>query len=131
VTIPTPEGDFEETPRRVVAGIRPEDIAVDGSDDVSLDARVTEIEYQGDGNFVFLETDDVEPVERGDADGDDGEDDRNDSTVSLTVRTPVSVRPSPGESVTLTVDAEDVYLFDAESGDAIRTSPTADVRPAR
>jgi hypothetical protein len=81
---------------------------------------------------VFLETDDLDPVKRGD-DGDDtaGEKAHAADTVDVTVRTPVSVRPSPGETLTLTIDSGNVYLFDAGSGDAIRTSPSAGVRPTQ
>jgi multiple sugar transport system ATP-binding protein len=134
VTIPTPTAEFEETPLQVVAGFRPEDLTVGGSGDVALDARVVEVEYQGDGNFVFLETDDLDPVERGDADEEDAAGDEahaDAGTVDVTVRTPVSVRPSPGETVTLTIDAGNVYLFDAGTGDAIQVSPSAGVRPTQ
>jgi multiple sugar transport system ATP-binding protein len=126
-TIRTPTDDAGELPLQVVVGVRPEDLTVGGADDVALHARVIEVEYQGDGNFVFLETDELDPVERDDDAGDGGKDD----TVDLTVRTPVSVRPSPGETVPLTIDPGKLYLFDAESGDAIRVSPSAGAPTAR
>ncbi|MFB6228432.1 MAG: ABC transporter ATP-binding protein [Halobacteriales archaeon] len=137
LTIPTPTDDSGETPSQVVAGFRPEDLTVGGSGDIALDARVTEVEYQGDGNFVFLETEELAPVDV--VEGEDEEDDARERTdenarddaVDLTVRTPVSVRPSPGEAVTLTIDPENVYLFDAKSGDAIEVSRSAPARPTR
>jgi multiple sugar transport system ATP-binding protein len=85
-------------PEDVVVSIRPEDVVADGPGDVSVEAAVREVEYQGSGNFLFLRV---------------GETD-------LTVRTPVSVRPSPGDTVSVAVDRDDVYLFDAESGEAVR-----------
>jgi multiple sugar transport system ATP-binding protein len=124
MTIPTPTDDSGETPTEVVAGFRPEDLTVGGSGDIVLDARVTEVEYQGDGNFVFLEADGLTPTRA----GENGETDVGGGVVDLTVRTPVSVRPTPGESVTLAIDTEKVYLFDAKSGDAIRVSPIAGAR---
>jgi multiple sugar transport system ATP-binding protein len=96
VTIPS--ASLDGSPATVVAGLRPEDLTVGGSGEVSIDARVREIEYQGSGNFLFVEA----------------------AELDLTVRTPTSVRPEPGETVSLTADPDDVYLFDAESGDAIR-----------
>jgi len=82
----------------VVAGIRPEDVGIDRGSDVTLSATVQEVEYQGSGNFVFLQA--------GGAD--------------LTARAPTSVRPSPGDAVEVSIDADELYLFDAETGAAIR-----------
>jgi multiple sugar transport system ATP-binding protein len=87
------EGDLS----RVVLGLRPEDIVVGESRGTSTTATVNEVEYQGDGNFLFLTI--------------DGKD--------MTVRAPASIRPTPGDSVTVGVDRSDVYLFDADSGEAI------------
>jgi multiple sugar transport system ATP-binding protein len=95
VTIPATS--LDGSPSTVVAGFRPEDLTVGGSGDVSIDARVVEVEYQGNGNFLFLRA----------------------GTFDLTVRAPVSVRPSPGEQVSVTADPADVYLFDVGSGAAI------------
>ena len=120
VTIPT--AGMKEPPLRVVAGLRPEDLSIDGAGEVSIAARVTEVEYQGDGNFVFLETDDLDPVAERSGDETHVAVDANEegAPVGLTVRSPVSVRPDPGQTVAVTFDADDVYLFDAESGAAIR-----------
>jgi len=96
VTIPSDR--LDGSPSSVVAGLRPEDLTVEGSGEVPIEASVREVEYQGNGNFLFLEAEELE----------------------LTLRTPSSVRPDPGETVTVTADSEDVYLFDAESGEAIR-----------
>jgi multiple sugar transport system ATP-binding protein len=93
-----PSASIDGSPSSVVVGIRPEDILVGGSGDVTLEVSVREVEYQGNGNFLFLS-----------ADGTD-----------ITARSPVSVRPSPGETVSIAVDREDIYLFDAETGEAIR-----------
>jgi multiple sugar transport system ATP-binding protein len=88
----------ESGPERVALGIRPEDIVVGESKDFSTTASVREVEYQGDGNFLFLRV----------------------AGTDMTVRTPSSVRPTVGDSVTVGVDRSDVYLFDADSGDALR-----------
>lgn len=100
-----PSASVDGSPSSVVVGIRPEDIVVGESGDVTFDVTVREVEYQGNGNFLFLS-----------ADGTD-----------ITARTPVSVRPSPGETVSIAVDRDDVYLFDAESGEAVR--PESRVAP--
>jgi len=92
-----PSAALDGSPSTVVAGLRPEDLSVDGPGEVSLEARVTEVEYQGNGNFLFLES----------------------GAFDLTVRAPVSVRPDPGETVPLTADRDDVYLFDSESGESL------------
>jgi len=83
--------------RNVVLGLRPEDIVVGESRDLSTTASVTEVEYQGDGNFLFLSVENTD----------------------MTVRAPASVRPSPGDPVTVGIDRANVYLFDADSGEAI------------
>jgi len=119
VTLPA---DVMNGSSAVVAGLRPEDLTVGGSEEVSIGARVTEVEYQGNGNFVFLETDELDSFERAAGEDDAGEDtDRAgaDDPVRLIARAPTSVRPEPGEALSVTTDREDVYLFDAESGDAI------------
>jgi len=96
--VTVPSTSIEGAPASVVVGIRPEDVVVEGSGNVSLEATVREVEYQGSGNFLFLRVEGTD----------------------LTVRTPVSVRPSPGDTVSVAVDRDDIYLFDAESGEAIR-----------
>jgi len=119
VTLPA---DVMNGSSSVVAGLRPEDLTVGGSEEVSIGARVIEVEYQGNGNFVFLETDELDPFERAAGEDDAGEDTDTagaDDPVRLIARAPTSVRPEPGEALSVTTDREDVYLFDAESGDAI------------
>lgn len=83
--------------REIVLGLRPEDIVVGESRDFSTTASVTEVEYQGDGNFLFL----------------------NVEGTDMTVRAPATVRPSPGDSVIAGIDRANVYLFDADSGEAV------------
>ena len=92
-----PPGALDGSVSAVTVGFRPEDLSVGGPGEVSIDARVTEVEYQGNGNFLFLETGELD----------------------LTVRTPVSVRPDPGETVTLRARREDLYLFDGETGESL------------
>lgn len=83
--------------RTVALGLRPEDIVVGKPRDLSTTASVNEVEYQGDGNFLFLSVDGTD----------------------MTVRVPASVRPSPEDSVTIGINRDDVYLFDSDSGTAV------------
>lgn len=95
-------GDENEL-QRVALGIRPEDIVVGEPGELSTTASVREVEYQGDGNFLFLSVDGAD----------------------VTVRAPSSVRPTVGDSVTVGVDRSDIYLFDPDSGDALRLKDRA------
>lgn len=85
-------------------GLRPEDISLDGApadavETFEFKATVAVSEYQGNDNFVFI--------------------DALDET--FTARVPPQVYPDPGERVTVSVAARDVFLFDAGTGDSIKT----------
>ncbi|MFC6974978.1 ABC transporter ATP-binding protein [Halomicroarcula sp. GCM10025709] len=86
----------------VVVGIRPEDIDIDAQspDGPVFEAEVVVTEYQGSDNFVHLLVGGTE----------------------LTAVSPPTVKPEPGETVRLSVSPSDIYLFDAETGEAITTS---------
>ncbi|ELY61685.1 ABC transporter ATP-binding protein [Natronococcus jeotgali] len=88
----------------VCFGIRPEDLHLDNlSDDVTdvcqFPATVTITEYQGNDNFVYLDVGDR----------------------SLTARVPPGVYPDSGDEVTVRIAAEDVFLFDPETTESIKT----------
>jgi multiple sugar transport system ATP-binding protein len=88
----------------VRAGLRPEDLWVDeAAESASFEASVTVAEYQGNDNFLHLSTADQ----------------------NLTARVPPDVYPNPGETVGVSVDPADVYLFDPESERALKTRGTA------
>ena len=85
-------------------GLRPEDLHLgdppqDATSVCRFEASVTVSEYQGNDNFVYLEA---------------GEQ-------TLTARVPPAVYPDPGTDVEVAVAAEDVYLFEPTTGDAIKT----------
>ena len=85
-------------------GLRPEDISLEGpppnaAESIQLDATVAVSEYQGNDNFVFLDT----------------------GGTTLTARVPPHVYPDPGESVTVSVAARDVFLFDSDTGESLKT----------
>jgi multiple sugar transport system ATP-binding protein len=85
---------------RVRLGLRPEDLRLEERSRTGLfEASVTVSEYQGNDNFIHLSI--------GDRD--------------LTARVPPAVYPEPGTTVSVSVDPGDVYLFDPESGAAIKT----------
>jgi multiple sugar transport system ATP-binding protein len=85
-------------------GLRPEDLHIgDSPGDATavcrFEASVTVSEYQGNDNFVYLEAGDR----------------------TLTARVPPTVYPDPGADVEVAVAADDVYLFEPTTGDAIKT----------
>jgi multiple sugar transport system ATP-binding protein len=81
---------------RVRAGIRPEDLRLDRE---GTPAEVTVLEPMGNENFLYLRLGGVE----------------------LTARVDPSVRPDPGDVVRMGFDEPALYLFDAETGDALKT----------
>ena len=84
----------------VTLGLRPEDLHLSGDVDSSLfEATVTVTEYQGNDNFVHLSIADQ----------------------NLTARVPPDVYPDPGDTVGVSVDPADVYLFDPDSERALKT----------
>ena len=85
-------------------GLRPEDLHLDDAPGkpataCRFEAAVTVSEYQGNDNFVYLEAGDQ----------------------TLTARVPPTVYPDSGTDVQVAVTAEDVYLFDPDTGNAIKT----------
>ncbi|WP_276273185.1 ABC transporter ATP-binding protein [Haloarcula litorea] len=81
---------------RVRVGIRPEDLRLTESGN---EATVTVVEPMGNENFLYMRM--------GDHD--------------VTARIDPSVRPDPDETVTLGFDEASLYLFDAATGDALKT----------
>ncbi|WP_254546662.1 ABC transporter ATP-binding protein [Halomarina pelagica] len=98
-TIPSDAAPIDDgAPVRV--GLRPEDLHLhDAPREGRFEATVVVSEYQGNDNFVHLSADDL----------------------TLTARVPPSVYPTPGERVGVSVDPADVYLFDPDSGAALKT----------
>lgn len=82
---------------RLVVGVRPEDLTVVDSGGFPAEVGITEA--MGDENVVFVHCDDEE----------------------LTVRTETAVRLEHGSTVRLTVDPDDLYLFDPDTDVSIKT----------
>jgi len=87
---------------RVRVGVRPEDIRLVESGGNAAEASV--VEPMGNENFLYAELGDRE----------------------LTARIASELRPAPGESIRFDFDETALYLFDAETGDSLKTetSPT-------
>lgn len=86
---------------RVVIGLRPENIRLNGGDDaVTFPIEVGVSEYQGNDNFLHAMI------------GDD----------ELTIVTPPESRPARGQTITVSVDPSNVYIFDAETGKSLKTA---------
>jgi len=81
----------------VRVGIRPEDLTL--ATDGSLPSEVTVVEPMGNENFLYA---DMGPVE-------------------LTVRINSQIRPDEHTTVTFGFEEEDLYLFDMDSGESIKT----------
>ncbi|MFC4438632.1 MULTISPECIES: ABC transporter ATP-binding protein [Natrialbaceae] len=104
--LPTDAVDRNLLDTDVRLGLRPEDLHVgdpphDTETVCRFEATVTVSEYQGNDNFVYLEA--------------------GDRNRTLTARVPPAVYPDPGTDVEVAVAAEDVYLFEPATGDAIKT----------
>ncbi|WP_254546008.1 ABC transporter ATP-binding protein [Halomarina pelagica] len=100
---PTPVEGYD----RVRAGIRPEDVYPVDVGGNAAEARV--VEPMGNENFLYMELGGVE----------------------LTARVPSAFRPEPGETVRFGFDEAALYLFDAETGESLKTKtdeggPTTD-----
>lgn len=81
-------------------GLRPEDFRIDeDAQSGRFEASVTVAEYQGNDNFIHLSVGDR----------------------TLTARVPPAVYPEPGAVVGVSVNPVDVYLFDPDTGAAIKT----------
>ncbi|OYR80870.1 sugar ABC transporter ATP-binding protein, partial [Halorubrum ezzemoulense] len=94
---PEPVGDRD----RVSVGIRPEDITVVDAGPNAAD--VTVVEPMGNENFLYMEMGDRE----------------------LTARVRPAVRPAEETRVSFDFDEAALYLFDAETGDALKTKTDA------
>ncbi|MCB1490763.1 MAG: TOBE domain-containing protein, partial [Rhodobiaceae bacterium] len=90
--LPLDAGRFDLTPGPATLGLRPESISVG---DGPLKARVKVVEPTGHENILILQSDDL------------GE---------LTLRTPASVRPRPGETLPMALDTDALHLFDGATG---------------
>ena len=103
----------------VTVGVRPESLvpAVEGHPSIQLEVDV--VEPLGDEVVVHGSVDGR--TARSGAEDDDA---RllavRDARASVTVRLEPRLRPSPGERIGLSVDPERVYLFDPETGAALR-----------
>ena len=96
-----PAGTVDVTDgEQVRLGFRPEDLRFEENpDDGLFEASVSVSEYQGNDNFIHLSV--------------DGR--------ALTARVPPVVYPDPGETVGITVDPADVYLFNPDTGQSLKT----------
>ena len=90
----------ERSSEALELGIRPEDIRLGEAGDDTIPATVDVVENAGSDNFLYLSI--------------DGEECR--------VRVPSGVKPSVGETVSLSFDAEDVHVFDRATGDNLLVS---------
>jgi multiple sugar transport system ATP-binding protein len=115
---------------RIVVGIRPEDLSIDG-DGVGLHTSVRGTEDLGAEVIAHLETESAVATSRHIRELAD-ELDRprpesrfrrgapNDDRVPLVARFAASVRVREGERLRLTFDADKIHLFDVESGLALK-----------
>ena len=88
----------------VDVGLRPEDLELSESPtEGTFTCRVAVKEYQGNSNYVHLKFADQE----------------------LTSKVPTSINPDVGDRIGVSIAPEKVYLFDADSGEAIKTKQLA------
>lgn len=93
----------------LVLGVRPEDIDLTlDSGDAPLVGTVNLTEYQGNDNFVQVEIEEL----------------------SLTVIIPSVVRPEPGDRVGIIIPENNVHLFDADTGAAVRSASVDEQAPS-
>jgi multiple sugar transport system ATP-binding protein len=143
---PPPAGeqaaDQGRTERSVLFGIRPEHVGLAAPDATGgLSATVDLVEYHGTDRVVYLREapqkggspDGTDGGQREDADGDPGEisgvEQRAGTTVEqqegtnvgqrLVARAPPSTTVSAGDRVTVTLDPEQLHLFDPGTGERI------------
>lgn len=95
-------------PEQIRLGLRPEDLQISTDGDGTFAATVNVNQYQGKENFVHLTVDSEE----------------------LTARIPPTVTVERGQSVGITVAPSDVYLFDSQSGESIKTRGHQSVTPS-
>jgi multiple sugar transport system ATP-binding protein len=105
--------------RTVIAGLRPEAFSADGAGSVQVEVEVAAVENLGTESHVFFGVD-VPPV--GVATHQVVEDApsivEGTSTVFI-ARLGPDADVEPGSTVSMTVDADRLYLFDADTGDAL------------
>ncbi|QLG28912.1 ABC transporter ATP-binding protein [Halorarum halophilum] len=82
---------------RVRVGVRPEDLRL--SSGGSMPSVVTVVEQMGNENFLYAEM----------------------GGVDLTARIESGIKPEEGTRVAFAFDEEDLYLFDSQTGEAIKT----------
>ena len=85
---------------RVRVGVRPEDMTL-VEDGIAIETTV--LEPMGNENFLYASMGDEE----------------------LTLRVAPSARPSPGDTVEFAFDEDSLYLFDATTGEALKTKTDA------
>jgi multiple sugar transport system ATP-binding protein len=89
-----------DAPGEAVLGVRPEDIAFHADPEQGdVTATVVVNEFQGSDSFLTLSIDDRQ----------------------FTVVVPASVQSRPGDRVGVTIPPKHVHLFDAETGEAVRS----------
>ena len=93
-TVDVADGD------QVRLGLRPEDLRFEeNAGDGQFEGSVLVSEYQGNDNFIHLSI----------------------GGQSLTARVPPMVYPDRGETVSITVDPADVFLFEPHTGQSLKT----------
>lgn len=86
-----------ENQDQVRVGLRPEDIRIVDSGGIS--ANVNVVEHMGNENYMYMRMSDVE----------------------LSARVDRIIRPNENETIQFTFDLSDLYLFDSDSGESIKT----------
>ncbi|MDS0300755.1 ABC transporter ATP-binding protein [Halogeometricum sp. S1BR25-6] len=85
---------------RVRVGVRPEDMRlVENGGGGGMPSEVTVVEHMGNENFLYAKMGEVD----------------------LTARVPSKMRPPEGSRVRFDFDEEDLYLFDADTQESIKT----------
>lgn len=94
----------------VVVGLRPEALAITlhPTDRNGFDATVAVTEYQGNDNFVHLQIEERE----------------------LTAVVLPTTQPAPGDRVRVSIEPEEIYLFDPDTGETIRSPKHQDEKPS-
>ncbi|MFC4987700.1 ABC transporter ATP-binding protein [Saliphagus infecundisoli] len=82
---------------RIRVGVRPEDLELDP--DGGMPSEVTVVEEMGNENFLYAVMGDID----------------------ITARIESVIHPEAGKTVTFGFDEEDLYLFDAETTEAVKT----------
>jgi multiple sugar transport system ATP-binding protein len=97
-----PRDAVDELDPVVSLGVRPEGLQLsEDPSDGTFPAEVVIAEYQGENNFIHLSI--------------PGRDE------NVTARAPSQIFPAPGDTVGVSIEPADVYVFDADSGAALKT----------